>query len=386
MLSDFDFDSAIIDWLNDYAPHGIITTDTAFIIRGWNRWFEQNTGKTADSVLGKSLFDIFPELEQRGLDHLYHGALEGQVSVLAHRFHHYLMKLPARPEYNLCEMQQSARIAPLVSNGRVIGTITSIDDVSERVVRENELVAAREIADQANDAKDKFIAVLSHDLRTPLTAIASWAHIFQTHLTDEKVIQKGAAVIERNAAIQLQLIEELLDISRISAGKLELELASVEIRDLVSSALEPLEPTAQAKHISLKRVLPSESRIAVIDAKRFQQIVWNLVSNAIKFTLGEGSVTVRLNYLDDYFEFSVEDTGKGINPESLPHVFEALWQAEVSTGQGGLGLGLAIVKNLVELHGGTIRAESRGAGKGATFILRIPWSQPRQKEVRPARR
>jgi signal transduction histidine kinase len=384
MLRDFDFDACIINWLNDYAPHGILTTDTAFVIRGWNRWFEQNTGRSADSVMGLSLFEVFPELIERGLDELYRSALDGQITVLAHRFHRYLVKMPALPEYNLPEMQQTARIAPLVSGGQVVGTITSIDDVSERVVRENELLAARESADQANQAKDKFLAVLSHDLRTPLTATAGWARIFQKNPDDEAVIRRGAEVIERNAAIQLQLIEELLDISRISAGKLELSLETVEIRDLVNYALETLEPMAQAKGIVFNQVLPNESRTAVVDAKRFQQIVWNLVSNAIKFTPRCGSISAQLKYFDSDFEFSVEDTGKGINPEALSHVFEPLWQAESSRRQGGLGLGLAIVKNLVELHGGNIRAESLGTGKGASFILNIPWA-PGQKQAWRAR-
>jgi PAS domain S-box-containing protein len=385
MLRDFDFDASIINWLNDYAPHGIVTTDTAFVIRGWNRWFEQNTGRSADSVMGLSLFEVFPELIERGLDELYRSALDEQVTVLAHRFHRYLVKMPALPEYNLTEMQQTARIAPLVSSGQVVGTITSIDDVSERVVRENELLAARESADQANEAKDKFLAVLSHDLRTPLTATVGWARIFQKNPADEKAVRRGAEVIERNAAIQLQLIEELLDISRISAGKLELSLEAVEIRDLVNYALETLEPMAQAKGIVFNQVLPNESRMAVVDAKRFQQIVWNLVSNAIKFTPRCGSINAQLKYLDSEFEFSVEDTGKGINPEALSHVFEPLWQAESSRRQGGLGLGLAIVKNLVELHGGNIRAESLGTGKGASFILHIPWAQPGQRQAWRAR-
>src|SRR5215475_6675978 len=382
MLRDLDLNGSIINWLNDYAPRGIVTTDTAFVIRGWNWWFEQNTGRSAESVIGLSLFEVFPELIPRRLDQLYRSALDGQVTVLAQRFHRYFVKMPALPEYNLPEMQQSALIAPLVSSGQVVGTITSIDDVSERVVRESELLAARESADQANDAKDKFLAVLSHDLRTPLTATVGWSRILQKNPNDERAIRRGAEVIERNAGIQLQLIEELLDISRISAGKLELALESIEIRDLVKYALETLEPMALAKGIVFNRVLPNESRIAVVDAKRFQQIVWNLVSNAIKFTPRCGSINARLNYLDSHFEFSVEDTGKGINPEVLSHVFEPLWQAEGSSGQGGLGLGLAIVKNLVELHGGYICAESLGAGKGASFILHIPWPQPGLRHAR----
>jgi PAS domain S-box-containing protein len=376
MLKDFDFNGPIIDWLNDYAPLGIVTTDTAFIVRGWNRWLEQNTGVSADDAVGLSLFAIFPDLVQRGLDQVYRNALEGNVTVLAQRFHRYLVKLPVRPEYGLSEMQQSARIAPLVSGGEIVGTITSIDDVSERVVREHELVKAREEADHANQAKDRFLAVLSHDLRTPLTAILGWARIFLKHPEAEKMMQKGAEAIERSAAVQLELIEQILDLSRISAGKLELDLEPVEVSDLVNAALETLEPMVQAKGIKLERVMPRDSRTTVLDSKRFQQIVWNLVSNSLKFTPAGGSISASLKYLDGGFQFAIADSGKGITPENLPRIFEPLWQAESSTGHGGLGLGLAIVKNIVELHGGRILAESPGIGRGATFTVEIPWSVP----------
>jgi len=376
MLKDFDFNGPIIDWLNDYAPHGIVTTDTSFVVRGWNRWLEQNTGRCAEDAVGLSLFEIFPDLAQRGLDQLYRNALDGQVTVLAHRFHRYLMKLPARPEHGLSEMQQSARIAPLISGDKIVGTITSIDDVSERVVREGELMKAREEADDANRAKDKFLAVLSHDLRTPLTAILGWARVFRDGPANEKIIRKGAEVIERNAAVQLQLIEQILDISRISTAKLELDLAPIEVRDLVNAALETLEPMAQAKDIRLVRLVPHDRRIAMLDSKRFQQIVWNLVSNALKFTPAGGTVSACLEYMDSCFELRLVDTGKGISEENLFNIFQPLWQAEGSGNQGGLGLGLAIVKNLVELHGGRICAESAGIGQGATFILDIPWSAP----------
>ncbi|HYR89386.1 MAG TPA: HAMP domain-containing sensor histidine kinase [Terriglobia bacterium] len=382
MLKNFDFNGPIIDWLNDYAPQGIVTTDTDLIIRGWNRWLEQSTGRGAEVVVGRPLFEIFPDLVERGLDRMYRSALEGQVTVLAHRFHRYLVKLPARPEYNLPEMQQSARIAPLVSQGRVVGTITAIDDVSERVVHESELVTAREEADKANAAKDRFLAVLSHDLRTPLTSILGWARIFRTQ-PDEEAIRKGAEVIERNAGVQLQLIEELLDVFRISAAKLQLDLASVDVRETVRSALETLEPTASAKGIRLDRCIPDERRMARLDSKRFQQIIWNLLSNSLKFTPEGGCVSVNLNYTDQCFQLTIADTGKGISPESLPHLFEPLWQAEGSGGHGGLGLGLAIVRNLAELHGGSIRVESSGPGHGSKFIVEIPWLGPQSDQRSP---
>jgi len=383
MLKNFDFNGPIIDWLNDYAPQGIVTTDTALIIRGWNRWLEQATGRSADVVVDRPLFEVFPDLVERGLDRMYRNALDGQVTVLAHRFHRYLVRLPARPEYNLSEMQQSARIAPLVSEGKVVGTITAIDDVSERVVRESELVAAREEADKANAAKDRFLAVLSHDLRTPLTSILGWARIFRSQ-PDEEAIRKGAEVIERNVGVQLQLIEELLDVFRISAAKLELDLAPIDVRETLGSALETLEPMASAKGVRLDRGIPDEGRMAVLDSKRFQQIVWNLLSNSLKFTPEGGSVGVTLAYTDHCFHLTIADTGKGISPDNLPHLFEPLWQAEGSGGHGGLGLGLAIVRNLVELHGGSIRAESSGPGQGSRFVVEMPWLGPQSGHCRPA--
>jgi len=376
MLQHQTFNAPIIDWLNDHTQQGIVVTDTEFVIRGWNRWLEENTDKKAESVLGRSLLEVFPELVSRGLDHLYRDALSGKVVVLAQRFHHYLVRLPARPEFGIDEMQQSARIAPLLCNGSVIGTITSIEDVSARTVRENQLVKAHEEADKANQAKDRFLAVLSHDLRTPLTAILGWARIFQERPGDDQLVCKGSGAIERNAAVQLQLIEQILDISRITAAKLELDLERVEVREMIGSALETLDPIANAQGISLTSSMPATSRLAVLDPKRFQQIVWNLVSNSLKFTPQGGSVTATLEYAETFFRLSIKDTGKGIAAESLQQLFEPLWQAESSHGHGGLGLGLAIVKSLVELHGGAIRAESPGVGMGATFIVEIPWSRP----------
>jgi PAS domain S-box-containing protein len=378
MLQDFNLSAPIIEWLNDYTPQGIIITDAEFIVRGWNRWLETHTGRKAEETLGQPLLVVFPELVLRGLDEVYQKAREGQTTVLAQRFHRYLVKLPARPEFKVAEMQQSARVSPLISNGQVVGTITSIEDVTERAVRETQLLKAREEADSANEAKDRFLAVLSHDLRTPLSAILGWARIFRDSPVTEQLVRKGAEVIERNAVVQLQLIEEILDISRITAAKLELDLQPVEVREMIRAAVETLEPMAKTQGIDLESVMPHNPGVAVLDSKRFQQIVWNLVSNSLKFTPDGGSVRATLDFTETFFRLRVADTGKGIPAESLPHVFEPLWQAKGSTGHGGLGLGLAIVKSLVELHGGSIRAESAGEGKGATFILEVPWTPARQ--------
>jgi len=375
MLKDSQFESAIVRWLDEYAPRGYITTDTSLIIRGWNRWLENRAGLPTQQVIGRPLFEVFPELAARQLDRLYQDALRGQVAVLANRFHKYLIKLPVAPEYGVNEMQQSAFIGPLVHDGEVVGTITSIDDVTDRVAHENELLVAREDADKANDAKDRFIAMLAHDLRTPLTAVVGWARVLHDRPADVKIVQKGAEVIERNVRVQLGLIEQVLDISRISSAKLELELESIDVREVLQTALESIEPIAQAKEIRVELDMTSEQRMASLDAKRFQQVIWNLVSNSLKFTPKGGAIRVSLKSASDAFHMIVADTGAGITAENLPHLFEPLWQAEESK-HGGLGLGLAIVRNLVELHGGTVRAESPGAGLGAVFTVRIPWAGP----------
>jgi signal transduction histidine kinase len=196
-----------------------------------------------------------------------------------------LFKFPAHSDYGLSEMRQTAYIAPLKRDDAVIGILCIVDDVSERVVREAELLAAREEATKANLAKDRFIAMLSHDLRTPLTAILGWARVFQERAVDERMVRKGAEAIQRNATLQLELIEEILDISRMTSGKLELALEPTNVWVAVDKTLEGLEPVARSNGVQLNRVLPTpEERIAQLDGKRFQQIIWNLISNAFKFT------------------------------------------------------------------------------------------------------
>jgi signal transduction histidine kinase len=374
MSTNCNFDESVMEWLNVSAPQGILRTDSKLIVCGWNRWLEQNTGRGAQTVLGHPLFDVFPELAQRGLDRFYRNALQGQASLLAQRFHKYLIRLPANPKYELPEMQQRAYVAPLFSEGAVVGTITFIDDVSERVVTENELIAATESAEKANKAKDRFLAVLAHDLRTPLTAIVGWARLIGNSPEQPATVRKGAEVIERNAAVQIQLIEQLLDLSRIAAAKLELNKEVVDVRDITFGTIDGLQPLAEAKNIRIILQLPDEHRTAALDPKRLQEVIWNLFSNALKFTPTGGWVRATLVYRQNGFQLTIADSGKGISSENIPHLFEPLWQAEGGGKQGGLGLGLAIAKNVVELHGGSIRAESSGAGQGAAFIIDIPWS------------
>ncbi|MDB5296905.1 MAG: rpfC [Phycisphaerales bacterium] len=235
----------------------------------------------------------------------------------------------------------------------------------ERLLRE---------AEHAGRMKDEFLATLSHELRTPLSAILGWAQLLSRGDRAVEEFREGLAVIARNARSQTQLIEDLLDMSRIVAGKVRLDVQLVSPATLLDGAVEALRPAAEAKHIRLVKVLDPAAGPVSGDPARLQQVVWNLMTNAIKFTPKGGKVHVRLGRVNSHVEISVADTGQGIGPGFLPHVFDRFRQADGSSTRraGGLGIGLSIVRQLVELHGGTVRAESPGDGKGSTFTVDLP--------------
>ncbi|WP_017653997.1 CHASE3 domain-containing protein [Fortiea contorta] len=225
-----------------------------------------------------------------------------------------------------------------------------------------------------NRVKDEFLSVLSHELRTPLNAILGWAKLLRSGRLDDAKAEQGLEVIERNARSQAQLIEDLLDISRIITGKLRLKVRPIAPISVVEAALDTVRPAAQARGIRIQTVLDSDAGPVSGDPDRLQQVVWNLLSNAIKFTPKGGRVQVRLERINSHVEIIVSDTGQGINPEFLPYIFDRFSQADASTTRvhSGLGLGLAIARNIVELHGGTIHAQSPGEGQGTTFVVNLP--------------
>ena len=232
---------------------------------------------------------------------------------------------------------------------------------------------ARAEAERISRMKDEFLATLSHELRTPLGAILGWTQVLKRKTADAEVAQ-ALEVIERNTRAQARLIDELLDMSRITAGKIRLDAQPVLPIDVVRAAIETVTPAAEAKALRLETALDPVAGPVYGDPGRLQQAVWNLLSNAIKFTPRGGRVSVVLQRAESRVEISVADTGIGIRPEFLAHVFERFRQADASTTRhhGGLGLGLSIVKHLVELHGGTVQADSAGEGRGATFSVRLP--------------
>jgi len=229
----------------------------------------------------------------------------------------------------------------------------------------------RELRD-ANQAKDRFLAVVSHELRTPLTGMLGWVRLLTAGMLDDATSTRALQVIERNTKLLAHLIDDLLEVSRIVTGKLQLETGPVDLVAVIESAIEAVQSLADAKSISLKAVLdPSAGSIAG-DPGRLQQVVWNLLTNAIKFTPSRGRVDLRLERAGAHTRLTVRDTGQGISPELLPHIFDRFRQDERAGRHGGLGLGLAIVHHIVDLHEGTVRAESDGEGSGATFVVELP--------------
>lgn len=288
---------------------------------------------------------------------------------------------------------ESCTIVPLVARGRTLGAISFAMAESGRRYQPEDLMLAEELArragfaidnarlyresQEANRMKDEFLAIVSHELRTPLNAMLGWAQLLRTRKFDEATTERALETIERNARVQTQLIEDLLDVSRILRGKVALSLEPVDLSGVIASAIESLRPSAEAKQIQLIQNVKKSVGVVSGDINRIQQVVWNLLSNAIKFTPSEGRVEVRLKRSRNFAILEVADTGMGIAPDFLPFVFERFRQADSTTTRayGGLGLGLAIVRHLLEMHGGSIRAYSEGTGKGATFTVTLPLLQ-----------
>jgi PAS domain S-box-containing protein len=256
-------------------------------------------------------------------------------------------------------------------------------DISERKRAENEkarLLAservARSNAEHANRMKDEFLATLSHELRTPLNAILGWSQLLRGGQSEPDELNQGLDTIERNARAQTQLIEDLLDMSRIISGKLRLDIQKVVPSAFIKAAIETIRPAAEAKGVRIEQVIDPLAGPVSGDPNRLQQIAWNLLSNAVKFTPRGGKVQVLLQRVNSHIEMTVSDSGQGINAEFLPFIFERFRQADASTTRrhGGLGLGLSIVKQLVDLHGGAVFASSPGEGQGSTFVVHLPLS------------
>ena len=384
---------ATLRWLDEFSNQGIVTTDTSLRIQTWNHWLQKHTGRPSTDAVGQPLFEICPEIVERGFERYYRAVLDGAIGVLAQPFHRYLIEIPVKMDaQTVAPMPQSCRIAPLIAEGKIVGTITVIDDVTDRVRSEGEMrrqitvvESALSTAEDALRQKDEFLATLSHEIRTPLNAVIGWTRILLSRAVDPATLDNGLRVIDRNATAQSRLIEDMLDMARIVSGKLRLELAPVDLVAMTRAAIEVLTPAAAAKGVKIEARLANTPRAIIADGDRVQQIAWNLLSNAVKFTPAGGSVYVEIPDEPAPLRLTVKDNGQGISKEFLPHVFERFRQANSSTSrsEGGLGLGLALVRQLVELHGGRITAESNGLGEGSEFSVTFP--QPKDEAAASTR-
>jgi signal transduction histidine kinase/ActR/RegA family two-component response regulator len=268
---------------------------------------------------------------------------------------------------------------------RVFGVIL---DVTEQKQSEVNLAHALALAEAANRTKDEFLASMSHELRTPLNAVLGWIQVLRTESLKASSRTKALESIDRNAQAQAQIIDDLMDVSRIVTGKLHLEVKTVNLVDVIEAAIDAIQLAADAKHIQISRLFDRRAAVVTGDGNRLLQVVNNLLTNAVKFTPRGGRIEIRLECTAGVARIRVIDNGPGISPAFLPHAFDRFRQADSSTTRthGGLGLGLAIVRHLTELHGGTVRADSEGAGRGSTFTIELPLNVFAEESAAPPAR
>lgn len=361
-------DSMAPYWLSaiiESADDAIITKTLDGVITSWNKGAERIFGYTPDEAIGQPVSMLIPA------DHA-----DEEPNIIARlrrgdRIEHY-ETVRVRKDGTLVDI--SLTVSPIVgADGTILGASKIARDISEgkRAAKESERLYLE--AQASNRLKDEFLATVSHELRTPLTSILGWASLLRSGKVPAAEVTKYLDTIERNARAQAQLIDDLLDVSRIISGKIRVDVRSLDPNSFIEAAIEAVKPAAEAKGIRLQKIMDTGVVSVSGDPVRLQQVVWNLLSNAIKFTPKGGRVQIRLERVNSHIEIIVSDNGMGISPEFLPYVFDRFRQADQRTTRhhSGLGLGLAIVRHLVELHGGSVRAESPGEGQGSTFTVQL---------------
>jgi PAS domain S-box-containing protein len=353
----------------------IVSKTLEGIIMSWNPAAERIFGYTAEEAIGQHITLIIPPDRWFEEDEVLARIGRGE------RVDHFetIRRTKSGRLINI-----SLTVSPVRdSEGRVVGASKVARDITERLHSEaererllNSEKEARELAEQANRVKDEFLAIVSHELRSPLSAIKGWASLLLGGKLDKDQTLRAIQTILRNAESQNQLIGDLLDVSRIVAGQLRLNIRTFELASVIQAALEVVRPAAMAKSIRLNAVIDPSAGPVAGDPDRLQQIFWNLLSNSIKFTPNGGRVAIRCQRINSHIEITVSDNGKGIDAKLLPVIFDRFRQGESGTARqhGGLGLGLSIVRHLVELHGGIVTARSEGSGKGAEFRIELPVS------------
>jgi len=355
------------------AEDAILSKDLNSIVTHWNPAAARIFGYAADEMIGQSIMRIVPP-ELAGEE----SEIVSRIR-LGERLDHFETK---RRRKDGTVIDVSLTVSPIRDGGgTIIGASKIARDITEKKILERrtaealeETRKARRQAEVASRTKDEFLATISHELRTPLTAIMGWVRMLRSGMLSQDRIEQALEVIDRNVRSQAQLIEDLLDISRITMGKLRLDVRPVQPATVINAAVDALRFAAEARNIRVQTVLDSHAGPVAGDFERLQQVVWNLLSNAIKFTPKGGRVQMVLERVNSHIEIRISDNGRGIKPDFLPFIFERFSQAETGTTrlQGGLGMGLAISKAIVELHGGNITAFSEGEGKGSTFTVNIP--------------
>jgi PAS domain S-box-containing protein len=365
-----------MDELLNNAPCGFLTVDDNGKIVEANQTLLNLLGYERGELLASPIEKLF--------------SVAGRIFYQTHFFP--LLKLQNKAEeiYLALRSKTGAEVPVLVNAFRRSDNDEIFNDcvfvpMRQRNLYENEILQAKKEAEAATRAKDEFLSVVSHDLRTPLSAIIGWARILENgKVTETETIKHAIRVINRNAQTQLQLIDDILDFARIKSGKMRLEFRTIDLAKTIETAVEAVAPSAEQKNIKLE-IVCGKSAFIRGDETRLEQVLWNLLQNAVKFTPDGGAVKIALRQVDSTnksVEFSVSDTGRGIGADFLPHVFESFEQAdnaEKSKRVGGLGLGLAISRHIVEQHGGTIRVESAGENLGATFTVTLP-AMPSENE------
>jgi PAS domain S-box-containing protein len=369
------------------SDDAIIGKDLNGVITSWNYGAERIFGYTAEEMIGTSIMRLIPPDRRAEEEEILSRIRRGE------RFEHFETVRLAKDGRQL---NVSVTVSPIKdSAGHVVGASKVARDITERKKAEAALQKAaaeaeeaarerlrlldsereaRSQAERASRLKDEFLATLSHELRTPLNAVVGWAHILRSGKLHIDEVREGLNTIERNARAQAQIIADLLDMSRIVSGKIKLEIRKMDLLTVLNESIETIRASADAKEIRLQSIVDPSARTIRGDPDRLQQVFWNLLINAIKFTPNGGEVQVLVKRVNSYVEVCIIDTGEGIAAEFLPYVFDRFHQgdASITRRHSGLGLGLAIVKQLVELHGGSIRVKSAGIGKGATFTLQLP--------------
>lgn len=361
--------AALVESSND----AIISKTLDGMITSWNKGAERIFGYEEAEVIGKSVLILIP----RDL-HVEEPLILERIRK-GERIEHYETVRVAKDGHYV---DISLTVSPVKdSEGNVIGVSKIARDITARkeVEQSRQLLleserAARKEAERVGRIKDEFLATLSHELRTPLNAIMGWTHLLQRKPGDFEMVGQATEVIDRNSRILTQLISDLLDMSRIISGKMRIELQPVHPAVVIESALDSARSMAEAKQIEIQTIVEAIDTHVYADPGRLQQMIWNLLSNSVKFTPTGGEITLILRKHVDQIEISISDSGIGIKSEFLPHIFEKFSQqdATMTRKHGGLGIGLALVKELAELHGGTVRATSAGEGKGSTFSIFLP--------------